>query len=116
MMPFGDVLHEADTFAFNGIGDDDGRLVGRCRIGHRGGEFRVIVPIDFAHVSTESAPLVRDRFGAHHVAGVAGDLECVAVENGDEIVELVVGGSQCRFPVRAFCAAESLSVTDRRRS
>ena len=102
MVPFGDVLHEADAFAFDGIGDDDAGFVGVGGRSEGAGQGGVIVAVDGEGVPSEGEEFFIERLVAADVAGAAGDLEGVVVDDGDEIVETVVGGSHRGFPVGAF--------------
>ena len=101
-MPLGDVFHEAHAFAFGGVRDDERRLARFGRVGQRFGECRVVVTVHGADGPAERAPFFVERFVAHHVARVAGDLERVMVENGHQVIQLVMRGGEARFPIRAF--------------
>ena len=66
------------------------------------GEFGEVVAVDGAHVPAERAKFLVERLVAAHVAGVAGDLQRVVVEDRGEVVELVMGGGHRGFPVRTL--------------
>src|SRR5665811_1457970 len=53
-------------------------------------------------VPAEGLPLVGDGLDAHNLSGMAVNLETVAVEDGHQVVEAVVGRSHGRLPDLAF--------------
>jgi hypothetical protein len=102
VVPFNHAFHEADALALDRVGDNEHGLSLRGGFCQSHGEIGVVVPIDFAHVPAERTPLVGHRCGTHHVLRAAGDLERIVIEDGDEIVELIVRGGHAGFPVGAF--------------
>ncbi len=101
VVPFGDVLHETYAFAFDGVGDDDAGFVFR-RGGEGGGELSKIVAVDNGDFPAEGGEFFVERFVAANVAGAAGDLEGVVIDDGDEVVEAIVRGGHGGFPVGSF--------------
>ena len=93
------VLHEADPFAFGGAGDD-GRglsLHPLCLI-EGSQNLCQVVPIDLANMPAEGAPLISHGLGIHHLIGPAIDLLSVAINDGNQIIHLIVGGSHRCLP------------------
>ena len=64
----------------------------------------VVVAVDLADCPTEVAPLVGQRFEVQDLFDAAETLYLVVIDDGHEIVELVVRGKQCGLPRRAFVA------------
>ena len=104
-MPSGNVFHEADTFAFDGIGDDDGGLSASglgFGILQRLDHLLHVVAVDGDHVPSEAAIFFLERLDIHHVFDPAIDLEAVAIDDTDEVVELEVARFHRGFPDLAF--------------
>ena len=101
VVPFGDVFHEADAFAFCGVGDDgEGRAA--WMIVQHVGELRNRVTIDCANCPVEGLELLVKWFVAADVFGSTGDLERVVIDDRDDLVEIVMGGGHGGFPVRTL--------------
>ena len=104
-MPSGNVLHEADAFAFDGVGDDDGGL---ARSGFRFGIFQRfddlfhVVAVDGDHIPSEAAIFIFERLDVHHVFHPAVDLQAVAVDDADQVIELEVARLHGGLPDLAF--------------
>src|ERR1035437_4234648 len=81
-VPLRRVLHEADSFAFGGTGDDDYRppvdLIGAIE---RIQNLTYVVAMDLDDMPVECSPLIRDRFSRHHGMGGAGLLHSVVVDD-----------------------------------
>ena len=57
-----------------------------------------VVAVDAQHLPAEARVLVGERLHLHHVFHPAVDLQAVAVDDGDDVVELEVAGLHRRFP------------------
>ncbi len=103
MVPFGNAFHEAYALTLGGIGDNQvGFLVGIVDgveglddIIHR-------VPVHLDHVPSEGTPTLTDIVDGHHVLRVTADLQVVTVDDGNEVVELVLPTSHRSFVDRAL--------------
>ena len=65
--------------------------------------------VDGDGVPAERAPFVCERFQCHVFLGRAVEGHAVAVNEDDQIAELILVGVHCRLPDRAFAA---LAVAD----
>ena len=102
-VPAGLILHEADALALDGVGKNDGWLAD--------GGFGLLENVDqLAHVVTagaqdvpaEAGVLFGERLNLHHILDQAVDLQAVAVDDGDDVVETEVAGLHRRLPHLAF--------------
>ena len=98
-MPASNVLHEADAFAFDRVGQNDGGsacagLHTLQRLHHLGH----VVAVDAAHFPAEAAVLVGKGLDVHDFRNRAINLKAVAIHNPHQVVQLVVAGFHCRFP------------------
>ena len=94
MVPFGDALHETDTLALGGIGDDQVGLPVLIVDGVESLDdilHRVTVHID--DIPSEGTPALTDRVDRHHILRVTTDLQVVTVDDGDEVVQFVLAAS-----------------------
>ena len=104
-MPSGNVFHKADAFAFDGVGDDDGGL---ARSGFRFGilqrfdDLLHVVAVDGDDIPSEAAIFIFKRLDIHHVFYPAVDLQPVAVDDADQVIELEVARFHRGFPDLAF--------------
>ena len=86
-MPDRHILHIADTFSFDRLGDEQKRAAalscGDCLENRRG-----IVPVDLGHFPSESSEFVAKRIKARVGFRSAPEaLEIVVVDRRDEVVE-----------------------------
>ena len=102
-MPSGNVFHEADAFALDGVGDDDGRLAGASLcLFKRFDDLLHVVAVDGDDIPSEAAILFFERLDVHHVFHPAVDLQAVAVDDADQVVELEMARFHRSFPDLAF--------------
>jgi len=78
------------TPALDRVGDDARGFAGFGGPGQSVGEFGEVVAVHDAHGPAERAPFFVERFVAADVAGMAGDLQRVVVNDGREVVEVVM--------------------------
>ncbi len=102
-VPSGNVFHEADAFAFHGVGDDHRRPAASDpgffqRLNH----LPHVMPIDGDDLPAEAGILLFQRLDVHDVFHPAVDLQTVAVDDADKVVEIEVAGFHGRFPDLAF--------------
>ena len=92
-------LHERDALALDGVGDDDARA-GALGLGKRNGGIkrRDVVAVALDDVPAERLPFLRQRVGRHDVVDGAVELDVVAVDDGNEIVELKLRRAHGRLP------------------
>src|ERR1019366_4556341 len=69
------------------------------------------VAVDDFYGPAEGAPFLIERLVAANVAGASADLKRVVINDGSEIVEVVVPGGHRGFPVRTF---GQFAVTEQR--
>src|SRR3989338_8230389 len=87
------------TFAGNGIGDNHGRFIKLgFRLAYRAVNVGEVMPVHFYHMPVERLPLIGQGLKRHDVFRKAIYLDVVAVNNRDEIAELLFSGKHCAFP------------------
>src|SRR3972149_1815817 len=102
-VPGGVVLHERDALAFDGVGDDHaGAARGLFRALQGLDDLALVVAVALLHLPAEGAPLIGKRLRAHDVLDEAVVLDAVAVDDGSQGGEAVVGGRPRRLPDLAF--------------
>ncbi len=99
VMPLHHVLHKADAFAFDGVGDYDCRAAIDWRIGQGRRELFKIVAVDTSDRPAERSEFVVDRRVVANVARWSGDLQRVVVDDCGQVVESVMRRAHRRFPV-----------------
>ena len=57
-----------------------------------------VVPVDLHRIPSEGPPLVGQGFELHHLVGPPVVLDAVAVHDGDQVVQRVVGGGHRGLP------------------
>ena len=98
-MVLGLIFEDGDPFAFDGVGDDDAGLSGHAAAGLKGlQELGDIVAVHLQGVPAEGLPFRGQGLEAHDFSGAAVDLQAVAVHDGREVVQAVVGRAHGRFP------------------
>ncbi len=90
-MPSGNVFHEADAFAFDGVGDDYGGFAGAgfcfgIGILQRFDYLLHVVAVDGDDFPSEAAIFFFERLDVHYVLYPAVDLQAVAVDDAYQIV------------------------------
>ena len=101
-------LHERDAFAFDGVRDDAHRLTVVCqRSLESTADIGVIVPVALDRVPAKGAelcPWIVDRTRAREAPGErpAELREPVVIENSGQVIQLVAGSREARFPDLAF--------------
>ena len=109
-MPAGNVLHEADALALHRVGEDHRRLARRpepLRLLQRVHHLRHVVAVDVDDLPAEAAIAVGQRLDVHHVLHPAVDLQAIAVDDGDHVVELVVRASITASQTLPSCCSPS---------
>ena len=102
-MELGIVLHEGDSLAFDGVGDEAGGLA----FGGRGflegfADSDGIVTVELNGVPAEGAPFIGDGRDIHNVLDEAIELNAVVIDDGDDVIELVERAGHGGFPDLAF--------------
>ena len=98
-MPAGLVLHVADALALGGFHHNGGgRSLGLPRLMERGLDLVKVVTVDLHHVPAKGFQLVRNGVGAHDLVHRAVDLESVVVNDGAQVVQLIVVGQHEGLP------------------
>src|SRR5262249_53499931 len=88
-----------DRPALHRPGGGDARLApGRGRLVQRGQDGADVVAVDLLGEPAERLPARRQRLEVEHLGGRPGLLVAVLVDDGDEVVELVLLGGHGRFP------------------
>ena len=80
----------------------DGRPGDHGASKQRGLEPRVVVAVDLPHRPTEGSQLVGQRLEGQRPGDRGQTLQLVVVNEGDEVVQSVMGGEHHRLPVGAF--------------
>ena len=102
-VPARDVLHEVDTLALDGVGQDQGRLAFDVTgLLERGQDLLHVVPVDVDDVPAEGAVLVLQGLDVHHVLDPPIDLKAVPVDDRTDIVQLEVARRHDGFPDLPF--------------
>ena len=98
-MPAGLVLHEADALTLHRIRQNDNRSssdrLGLLQSVH---DLLHIVAIDAQHIPAETGVFRRQRLDLHHVFDQAINLQAIAVDDANQIVELVVSSLHRGLP------------------
>ena len=104
-MPSGNVLHEADALAFHCVGNNHRGLAGnRIVLGFLQSvqDLRQVVAVNLDDFPAKTAITLVQRLDVHHVLHPAIDLQAVAVDDANQVVELEVRCLHGRFPDIAF--------------
>ena len=102
-MPAGNVLHEADALALDGVGQNDRRLAhGRARLLQRFHHLLHVMTIAAQHFPPEGTVFLVERLDVHDVLNAAVNLQPVLVHDADQVIELVAYGLHGGFPDGAF--------------
>jgi len=102
-VPFVFAFEFDDAFAGDGMGDDErGLFVNGFGLLHGGDDFLEVVAVNFQNVPAEGFPFGVQAFKGHDIFGEAVDLNIVAVNESDEVVELFLAGKHGGFPIIAF--------------
>jgi hypothetical protein len=102
-VPSGDVFHEADAFAFDGIGNDDVWLAASGLGFFEGLDHLLhVVAVDGEDFPSETAVFVFERLDVHYVFDPAVNLQAIAVDDANQVVELEMAGFHGGFPDLAF--------------
>src|SRR5690606_40424498 len=116
-MPVHHALHEGDALALDGVRDDEGGpALGGVRLFHGAEAGSAVVPVDGDDVPVEGLELFAKRLDVHHVLYESVDLGLVVVQDGDQVVEPVLGRAHQRFPDLALLhlAVAEQAVEDRK--
>src|SRR5579862_674942 len=102
-VPGGHVLHVRHALALDGVGDDDARAVMRGAGAAEGLEQRGhVVAVDLGDRPVEGAPFRGQRLQPHDLVVARVALQLVVVDDGAEIVELVMRRAHRAFPYLAL--------------
>ena len=97
------ILHEADALALDRIGKDDDRFPhNKFRQAERVYHLLHVVAIDTQNIPAETGVLCRQRFDLHHVLYPAINLQTIAVDDADKVVEVEVSRFHRSFPDLSF--------------
>ena len=93
------VLYAFDAFAHHGIRDDDGWF-SYCLVRHlqRHLDLAIVMAVDLDSLPAKGNPFVFQWVDTHHLFRTAVDLQTVAVDDGAEVVRLVVCCCHGRLP------------------
>jgi hypothetical protein len=98
-VPSGNILHEADAPALHGIGKNHHRLVLDGSSDGKGlHQLLHIVAVDAQHLPAKGGVFCGQRLHLHYILHPAVNLQPIDVNDGDDIVELVVAGLHRRLP------------------
>jgi len=98
-VPAGLTFHKADALPLDGVGEDhDGSACCRACLLQSVDNLAHVVAVDAQHVPAKCRVLGGERFYLHHVFDQAVDLQAVAINHGDDVVEMKVAGLHRRFP------------------
>jgi hypothetical protein len=98
-MPAGLVLHKAHAFALDGVGQNHDRLAaGGAGLRECRNELLHVVPVRVHNLPSKTCVFVGERLYLHHVFDPSIDLQAIAVDDGDDVVEVVVAGLHSGFP------------------
>ena len=102
-MPASIVCHEGYAVTLVGLGQDHcgTTLASSCAV-EGFDDFFQIMTIDFDHVPTEGLELFVDGLHIHNIFVLTVDLETIPVNDGAQVVQLVVRSSHGRFPNQTF--------------
>src|SRR5579875_1676906 len=67
-----------------------------------GEDGRDVVTVDSLYLPAKRRPLVLDRLDTHDLFGGAVGLLVVAIDEGEEVVQAIMGSGQGRFPGSPF--------------
>ena len=102
-MPARNVFHEADPFTFHGVGQQhDGRALMALRAFESFDHLLHVVPVDAAYIPTEAPVLFFQGLDFHHFLDRTINLQAIAVDDADQVVEMMVRCLHGRFPDLAF--------------
>ena len=93
------ILHEADALALDRIGEDNHRLAH-----HRPGPLEGVndlvhvVAVDAQNLPAEAGVLLVQRLHLHHVLDPAIDLQAIAIDDADDVVQVEVSGLHRGLP------------------
>src|SRR5579885_442218 len=98
-------LHELHALSLQRMRDDADRPLARevrLEAAQQDRERGHVMAVHLMHLPAEGAPFVRKRLDAHHLLDLAVELKAVAVDDGDEIASLVMGGGHGGGPDLTF--------------
>src|SRR5271170_1709645 len=99
------VLHEVHAFAFDRVGDDARGLSSLQRhAAERSPDLVKIVPVDFTHRPAEGFPFLREWLQIEDLLHGSQALNLVVINDGNQMVQTVVGSEQRSLPDRSFIA------------
>src|SRR5215469_1511645 len=99
-MPQDCPFHKTNPLALHSVGDDAGWLTSLiwC-FSERALDLLKVMPVDLANRPAETGELCRQRLQLQSFIYRSETLDLVVIHNVDQIVELVMGGKQYRFPI-----------------
>ena len=98
-MPAGVVLHEAHALALDGLGQNhSGLALGGGSFLEGLDDLVIVVAVDLDDVPAEGLALLVQRLGGHDVGGAAVDLQAVHVDDGAQVVQLILGSGHESLP------------------
>ncbi len=104
-MPSSKVFHEAHAFALHRVREDHGRFAGDrdiLRGLQRLHHLLEIVTVNFDDLPAKAAVAFLKRLDVHDVFYPAIDLETIAIDDADQVIEFEMGGFHHGFPDAAF--------------
>ena len=102
-MPVDLIFHKGNTFSLNGFGNDAGWFALaflRCHQGVVNGF--IVMSVNAENIPSESTEFVLKRSRTDYLGCRAVDLQAVFIDNGTQIVAVIMGGSHGCFPDLAF--------------
>ena len=98
-MPAGDILHEADALAFDGVGENDHGLA-HDRAGLREGLDQLVhvVAVNVQNLPAKGGVFLIQRLDFHHVLHPAVNLQTIGVDDGDDVIQMEMSGFHGGFP------------------
>ena len=91
------------AFALDRVGDDRGRLAfGRGGFSKRRLQRRDAVAVHLDGVPVEGAPFFRQRIERHDVVHEAVQLDAIVIDDGHQVVDVLVAAEHGRFPDLPF--------------
>src|SRR5262245_46216347 len=102
-MPLSHIVHKANPLTLSGLRQDQARFP---RDKWDGAEcvhqLADVVAITFANRKSKRGEFFAERLELADVFGRSGDLQSVAVNNRDQVIEPIMRGGHASFPVRTF--------------
>src|SRR5262245_10023284 len=102
-MPLSHIVHKANSLTLSGLCQDQARFPRDEWDGAKGVHQRAdVVAITLANRKDKRGKFCAERLELADVFGRSGDLQAVAVNNRDQVIEPIMRGGHASFPVRTF--------------